>query len=111
MIPLLGRPPPHSSLPSLFKLGVEQTGLFSREGRTAVDYTLPPPLVFIHHLPLFPCPLSHYLPHPNPMVPQELSLLVHPWNNLLIVIIVCASEMLCLHLIHVVYEAQGLRLC
>lgn len=50
-----------------------------------------PPLVFIHHLPLYPDPLSHYLPHPNPMVPLELSLLVLAWNNLLIVIIVCAS--------------------
>lgn len=79
MIPLLDRPPPHSSLPSLFKARAEQTGLFSREGRTAVDYTLPPPfLVFIHHLPLYPYPLSHYLPHPNPMEPLDLSLLVHP---------------------------------
>lgn len=69
MIPLLDRPPPNSSLPSLLKLGVEQTGLFSREGHTAVDYALPPPLVFIHHLPLYPYPLSHYLPHP--MVPLE----------------------------------------
>lgn len=58
MIPLLDRPPPHSPLPSLFKLGVEQTGLLSREGHTAVDYTLPPPLVFIHHLPLYPYPPS-----------------------------------------------------
>lgn len=85
MIPLLGRPPPYSSLPSLFILGAEQTGLFSWKGCTAVDYALPPPLVFIHHLPLYRYPLSHYLPHPNPMVPLELSLLVHPWNNLLVV--------------------------
>lgn len=83
MIPLLDRPPPHSSLQSLLKLGAEQTGLFSREGHTAV--ALPPPLVFIHHLPLCPDPLSHYRPHPNPMVPLELSLLVLPWNNLFIV--------------------------
>lgn len=43
MIPLLDRPAPHSSLAYLFKLGVEQTALLSREGRTAVDYALPPP--------------------------------------------------------------------
>ncbi len=91
MIPLLGRPPPYSSLLSVFILGVEQTGLFSRKGRTAVDYALPPPLVFIHHLPLYPYPLSHYLPHPSPMVPLELSLRVHPWNNPLLVVIVCTS--------------------
>lgn len=91
MIPLLGCSTPYSSLPSLFKLGAEQTGLFSRKGRTAVDYALPPPMVFIHHLPLYPCPLSHYLPHLNPMVPLELSLLFHPWNYLLLVVIVCAS--------------------
>lgn len=71
MIPLLDRLPSHSSLPSLLKLGAEQTGLFSREGHTAVDYALPPPLLFIHHLPLYPCPLSYYLPHPNPIVPLE----------------------------------------
>lgn len=71
MIPLLDRPMPHSSLPSLFRPGAEQTGLFSGEGHTAVDYALPPPLAFIHHLPLYPCLLSHYLPQLNPFVPLE----------------------------------------
>ncbi|KAG7214640.1 hypothetical protein INR49_010532 [Caranx melampygus] len=42
--------------------------------------------VFMHHLPLYPYPLSHYLPHPTPMVPLELGLLVHPWNNPIVTI-------------------------
>lgn len=89
MIPLLDRPWPHSSLPSLFKLGVEQTGLFSREGHTAADYALPP-LVFIHHLPPYPLFLI-ICPHPKPMVPPRLSVPVHTCNNILTAIVVCTS--------------------
>lgn len=50
-------PSTYSSLPSHFKLEAEQTGPFSGEGDPAVDYTLPPPLLFVHHLPLYPYPL------------------------------------------------------
>lgn len=46
--------PPCSSLPSHFKLEAEQTGLFSGEVDPAVDYSLHPPLLFIHHLPMYP---------------------------------------------------------
>lgn len=71
--PLVRPPPtPRSTLPSLFKVEVEQTGLFSREGHTAVDYALPP-LVFIHHLPHVPLPpFSHYLPHPSMLLEHSL---------------------------------------
>lgn len=78
--------PPCSSLPSHFKLEVEQTGLFSGEGDPAVDYSLPPPLLFIHHLPLYPNPLLLLFffiiiicPHSNPMMPLRLP--VHLCNN------------------------------
>lgn len=65
MIPLLDRPPPHSTLPSLFKRGAERTGLFSWEGHTAVDYALPPPT-------------SLYAPPaPLPLPPLSLSALSH----------------------------------
>lgn len=66
MIPLLERPSLSSFFPPcLFKPGVEQTGLFSRDGHPAVDYALPP-LVFIHHLPLTPAPSLIICPILNP---------------------------------------------
>lgn len=59
--------PPCSSHPSHFKLEAEQTAPFSGEEDPAVDYTLPPPLLFVHHLPLYPYPLfssSAFIPIP-----------------------------------------------
>lgn len=77
--------PPCSSLPSPFKLEVEQTSLFSREGDHGVDYSLHPPLLFIHHLPLYPysflfCVFFFIIcPHSNPMM--SLKFPVHFCNN------------------------------
>lgn len=50
----------------------------------------------MHHLPLYPYPLSHYLPYPTPMVPLELGLLVHPWNNLIVTIVYASSCSVCI---------------
>lgn len=72
MIPLLVRLPPYSSIPSLFKPGAEQTGLFSREGHTAVDYPPPSPTgLYSPPAPCTPTPFLIICPHPNPMVPLE----------------------------------------
>lgn len=93
MIPLLDRPPCPTH-PSHLCLNWEwNRQVFSAgEGTQQWITALPPPLVFIHHLPLYPYPLSLIIcPILDPMVPLELSLQVHPWNNNLIVIIVCAS--------------------
>lgn len=62
MIPLLDRPPPHSSLPSLFKLGAEQTGLFSRKGTQQWIMPSLPHWSLSTTCPCTPYPLSHYLP-------------------------------------------------
>lgn len=90
----LVRPSPTHLIPCISVLTGSGTDRSFQWGRAHSSGLYPPTPTG----PLFttcPCapapPFLIICPHPSCMVLQELSLLVHPWNELLIVIVVCAS--------------------
>lgn len=84
----LVRPPPAPLISPISIYTESGTDRSFQQARAHSTGLCPPPLCFIHHLPLCPYPLSHYPPHPKPMVPLRLSLLVH---NTIIAITVYTS--------------------